>query len=184
MLRECARVSDIAARKLPSKRQLRDPSGRVNAQFTRLTNQLFMAELNSRESHSTSLKLEENDMSFELTELVEGKIIEVRISGKLTKEAYLEFVPVTEAAIKKHGKVRILFIMHDFHGWDAGAMWADIKFDLKHFNHIERLGIVGETKWEQGMSFFCRPFTTAKIKYFDSKDLEAARAWIAESVSP
>lgn len=120
-------------------------------------------------------------MSLELTELMEGKLIEVHASGKLTKEAYQEFVPMTEAAIKKYGKVRILFIMQDFHGWDAGALWEDIKFDVKHFAHIERLAIVGETKWEHAMASFCRPFTTAKIKYFDSKDVEQARAWIDES---
>lgn len=119
-------------------------------------------------------------MSLELTEAVEGKVIEVKVSGKLTKEAYQQFVPVTEAAIKTHGKVRILFILHDFHGWDAGAMWEDIKFDLKHFAHIERLAIVGETKWEKGMSMFCRPFTTAKIKYFDHVDIAKAREWIEE----
>ena len=119
-------------------------------------------------------------MPLELTELMEGKFIEVKVSGKLTKEAYQEFVPMTEAAIKKHGKVRILFIMHDFHGWDAGALWEDVKFDVKHFSQIERLAIVGETKWEQGMAAFCRPFTTAKMKYFDSKDVEKARAWVNE----
>ncbi len=86
---------------------------------------------------------------------------------------------MTEEKIKEHGKIRILFIMHDFHGWSAGAAWEDFKFDLKHFNHIERLAIVGETKWEKGMSVFCRPFTTAKIKYFDHADIEKAREWIA-----
>jgi hypothetical protein len=117
-------------------------------------------------------------MSFELSESMDGKLIEVHASGKLTKLAYEEFVPMTEAAIKKHGKIRILFVMKDFHGWDAGALWEDFKFDLKHFAHIERLAIVGETRWEQGMSVFCRPFTTAKIQYFDQKDLEKARTWI------
>lgn len=117
-------------------------------------------------------------MSFLLSETMEGKIIEVQVSGRLTKESYQEFVPRTEAAIKQHGKVRILFVMHDFEGWDAGALWEDLKFDFKHFSHIERLAIVGETRWEQGMATFCRPFTTATLKYFDIKDLEAARAWI------
>jgi hypothetical protein len=30
------------------------------------------------------------------------------------------------------------------------------------------------------MATFCKPFTTAKIKYFDHTQLEAARAWLAE----
>ncbi len=119
-------------------------------------------------------------MSFLVTETMEGRIIEVAVSGKLTKEAYQEFVPPTEAAIKKHGKIRILFITLGFEGWDAGALWEDIKFDVKHFGHIERLAIVGESKWEKGMAAFCRPFTTATIKYFDHGDLEKAREWIKE----
>ena len=117
-------------------------------------------------------------MSFTLTEKMDGKVIEVAVSGTLSKEAYQQFVPVTEAAIKRHGKVRVLFIMRDFHGWDAGALWEDMKFDIKHFSEIERLAIVGESKWEQGMSTFCRPFTTAKLKYFDQKDVDQAREWI------
>ncbi|MCA9213490.1 MAG: STAS/SEC14 domain-containing protein [Planctomycetales bacterium] len=119
-------------------------------------------------------------MSFKVTETAVGNIVEVQATGKLTKEAYESFVPMTEEKIKEHGKIRILFVMHDFHGWSAGAAWEDFKFDLKHFNHIERLAIVGETKWEKGMSVFCRPFTTAKIKYFDHTDIEKAREWIEE----
>jgi hypothetical protein len=126
------------------------------------------------------LSSEGDAMSFDLTESMDGKLINVTVSGKLTKEAYQAFVPKTEEAIKKFGKVRVLFVMNDFHGWDAGALWEDMKFDIKHFAHIERLAIVGETKWEQGMAVFCRPFTTAKLKYFDHKDLDQAQKWIAE----
>jgi hypothetical protein len=30
------------------------------------------------------------------------------------------------------------------------------------------------------MATFCKPFTTAKIKYFDHSQLDEARAWLAE----
>jgi hypothetical protein len=119
-------------------------------------------------------------MSFTITESANSNIVEVQATGRLTKEDYESFVPMTEAKIKVHGKIRILFIMHDFHGWSAGAAWEDFKFDLKHFNHIERLAIVGETSWEKGMSVFCRPFTTAEIKYFDHANTNQAREWIQE----
>lgn len=111
---------------------------------------------------------------------IDGKIMEVAVTGKLTREDYERFVPAAEELIREQGKIRVLFIMHDFHGWTFGAAWEDIKFDLKHFNHIERLAIVGESKWEQGMAVFCRPFTTASMKYFDIGKLEEARAWIAQ----
>ena len=108
----------------------------------------------------------------------EGKKLEVSVTGKFEKEDYKLFVPAAEELIKEQGKIRVLFVMHDFHGWTAGALWEDIKFDLKHFNHIERLAIVGESKWEHGMAVFCRPFTTARLKYFDISKLSDARDWI------
>ena len=39
--------------------------------------------------------------------------------------------------------------MTGLHGWDAGALWEDIKFDIKHFADIERLAMVGEKKWHR-----------------------------------
>lgn len=118
-------------------------------------------------------------MPTRLTERDGGKVLEVGVSGKLTHGDYEHFVPAFERLAKQHGKIRVLFEMTDFHGWDAGALWDDIKFDLKHFADIERLAMVGNKKWEQGMSVFCRPFTTATIRYFDHAAIEDARTWLA-----
>jgi hypothetical protein len=117
-------------------------------------------------------------MAVTLNEQNGGKILEVRVSGKLTDEDYQHFVPEFERLVRTNGKIRVLFEMTDFHGWQAGALWDDVKFELKHFSDIERLAMVGDRKWEHGMSVFCRPFTTAKIRYFDSADEQEARAWL------
>jgi len=107
-----------------------------------------------------------------------GKVLEIQLTGKLAKEDYDHFVPEVERLVKTHGKIRVLVEMHDFHGWSAGALWRDVKFDAKHFNDIERLAIVGETKWQHGMAVFCKPFTSAKIRYFDRPAIDQARAWL------
>jgi hypothetical protein len=112
----------------------------------------------------------------------EGKVLTVRVTGKLHKDDYDHFVPEIEAMIRLHGKVRVLVDMHDFHGWNASALWQDIKFDVKHFNDIERLAIVGESKWEKGMAVFCKPFTTAKVRYFDRAAAGEAHVWIGEGI--
>ena len=106
-------------------------------------------------------------MAIQLTEKNGGKVLEVRASGKLTHADYQQFTPAFERLIQAHGKIRILFEMADFHGWEAGAVWDDIKLDMKHFRDIERLALLGETRWEKGMSVFCKPFTTAEVRYFD-----------------
>jgi hypothetical protein len=122
-------------------------------------------------------------MAIEFREEASGKVLVINLSGKLTKEDYERFVPEVEQRIKQQGKVRMLVQMHDFHGWTAGALWQDIKFDLKHFTHIERLALVGERKWEAGMTVFCKPFTTATIRYFDAARFDEALKWVEEGVA-
>lgn len=116
-------------------------------------------------------------MAIQLEERDDGKVLEVRVIGTIVKDDYKEFVPHVDRLIGRHGKIRILLDMKDFHGWTAGALWEDIKFDLKHFSDIERVAMVGEKKWQKGMSQFCRPFTRAKIRYFDHAALDEAWEW-------
>ena len=120
-------------------------------------------------------------MAIELREEDGGKTLNIHLSGKLSKADYEHFLPEIERLIGLHGKLRILMDMHDFHGWDAGALWQDLKFETKHFRDIERLAMVGEAKWEKGMAWFCKPFTTAKIRYFDRPQAAEARQWVAAS---
>ena len=103
-----------------------------------------------------------------------------KMSGKLHDEDYKTFVPLVDDAIAKQGKIRLLAQFHDFHGWDAKALWDDIKFSTTHCTKIERIALVGEKKWEAWMAKVCKPFTMAKIKYFDSAELGAAKTWLAE----
>ena len=75
----------------------------------------------------------------------------------------------------------MLFDMTGFHGWDAGAAWEDIKFDIKHFADIERVAMVGDKKWQHDMAVFFKPFTKAPIRYFDQADAADAQKWLAEA---
>ncbi len=114
----------------------------------------------------------------ELHEEADGQILTVQMSGKLTKDDYRHFVPEAERSITRHGKIRILCQMHDFHGWRLGGLWEDIKFDAKHFGDIERVAFVGERGWQHGMAVFCKPFSKAKVRYFDEHQSEEAEKWI------
>lgn len=120
-------------------------------------------------------------MAIRLEETGGGKTLEVELTGKLAKQDYEACVPVVERLVKQHGKICMLVVMHDFHGWTAGALWEDTKFAAHHFSDIERLAVVGETKWQQGMAVFCKPFTAATIRYFDHAALAEARAWLEGS---
>ena len=122
-------------------------------------------------------------MPVEIREESQGKVFVIELTGKLTRQDYEHFVPETERRIKEHGKLRMLVRMHDFHGWELGALWEDIKFDVKHFADIERLALVGERKWEAGMASFCKPFTSAKVRYFDAAHYDEAIGWLHEGIA-
>jgi hypothetical protein len=104
-----------------------------------------------------------------------------KLSGKLHDEDYKKFVPLVDAEIAKEGKVRVLAQFHGFQGWDLHALWDDIKLSTTHCTKIERIALVGDKTWEQWMAKVCKPFTRAKIRYFDASEIEAAKAWLAEA---
>jgi ubiquinone/menaquinone biosynthesis C-methylase UbiE len=109
-----------------------------------------------------------------------GRILEVHASGKLAHADYQRFAPEFERLVKRPGKIRILFLMENFRGWKAPALWDDIKLNLKHLSAVERLAMVGNKKWQKWMSEFCSPFTTAEIRYFDRSSASEAREWLDE----
>jgi hypothetical protein len=109
-----------------------------------------------------------------------GKTVHVTLTGKLEVEDYETFVPYLEEWMEKNDEVDLLVDLVDFHGWTAGAAWEDTKFAARHFSDIRRLAIVGDSKWEKGMAIFCKPFTRAKVRYFDRSDRDEATRWIGK----
>jgi hypothetical protein len=119
-----------------------------------------------------------------MTEMLTGlpaNVVGFKLSGKLQDADYKTFVPLVDAAIAKEGKVRVLAQFHDFHGWDAKALWDDIKFSTTHCTKIDRIALVGEKTWQKWMALVCKPFTMAKIQYFDAAQLDAAKGWLAQA---
>jgi hypothetical protein len=119
-------------------------------------------------------------MAIKLDEYDGGALLHVTASGKLTHHDYERFIPEFERLASEHGKIRILFIMRDFHGWQGQALWDEIKMDVKHSSDVEKVAMVGDRKWEKTMTMLGKPFTKAAVRYFDLSDLAAAQHWIVE----
>ena len=119
-------------------------------------------------------------MSLTVTPIHNGPVYEVVVTNKLHKVDYNVFLPLLRTGIIHHGKIRLLIQLHNFHGWDAGAFWEDLKFGIKDFNHFDRIAMVGENKWEKAMTLLAKPFIPATVKYFDYTDREIARSWLLE----
>ncbi|MEO8060713.1 MAG: STAS/SEC14 domain-containing protein [Burkholderiales bacterium] len=120
-------------------------------------------------------------MSIQFNEENGGKILVVHVSGKLVKEDYASLVPEVDRLARERGKLRLLIDMADFHGWDAAAAWEDLKLGVKHFADIEKIAVIGETRWQHAMASFCKPFARAAVRYFDHGAAAEARRWLAEA---
>jgi len=94
------------------------------------------------------------------------------------------FVPDFDRLAAAHGKLRVLFDMRGFSGWEPIAMWEDVKFGMKHFADIERIAMVREKEWHHRMVTFCKPFTRATLRYFDQGAIDQARLWLNEESMP
>lgn len=110
------------------------------------------------------------------------KVLGFKLSGKLHDADYKTFVPAIDATLAKEGQVRLLAQFHDFQGWDAQALWDDIKFSTTHCTKIDRIALVGEKTWEAWMAKVCKPFTMAKIQYFDAAKIDDAWKWLQEGL--
>lgn len=108
------------------------------------------------------------------------QVLGFKLSGKLHDADYQTFVPAIDAAIAGSGKVRILAWFEDFHGWDAKALWDDIKFSTTHCTKVDRIALVGDKTWEKWMAVVCKPFTMASVKYFDAAKVDDAWKWLEE----
>ncbi len=109
---------------------------------------------------------------------VKAKIVSVKASGKLTDEDYDEFVPWMEKLIERYGRLRMLFEMEDFRGWDAHGAWDEFKFESKHKKDLKRVAVVGDKKWEEWASAISGFFTGSDVRYFDRNQMDEAWDWL------
>ncbi|MHC4948560.1 MAG: SpoIIAA family protein [Planctomycetota bacterium] len=113
-------------------------------------------------------------------EKVQGNVVFVRASGKLTDDDYKQsFIPTMEDLFDKWGNLRMLFVMeHGFEGWDLHGAWDEFRFELKHMHDIIKVGVVGDQKWEKWATKLSKLFTRANVRFFPATDLLTAREWI------
>lgn len=69
-------------------------------------------------------------MPINLTEEDNGRILDVKVSGKLAHEDFKLFIQRFDQLVKQHGRIRILCDLVSFDGWEASAMWDEIKWDV------------------------------------------------------
>lgn len=100
------------------------------------------------------------------------------ISGNVSRSDYNVMPPLLEERIKQHGKIRVYAEVQDVEEYTLQALWEDIKFDMKHATDFSKAALVGDQKWIDWLTTMAKPFTTAKLRYFDYSERTQAWEWI------
>ena len=111
--------------------------------------------------------------------LSDRSMIVIRASGTLTVPDYEAAVPELQHAIElSDGPLRVLLRLEDFSGWEIGALWREIEFDLKYRKDFGRIAVLGDTSLEEWGTTLSAPFTKADMQFFPSDQESEAYEWL------
>ena len=107
-----------------------------------------------------------------------------RISGRLTRAEYQDvLLPPVRATIERGGDIRMLAVIDDFQGLEAGALLQDLiaaaKLGSGQRSHDARFAVVSDTEWVRraiGLSGWLVP---GEIRVFAPVERSAAEAWLS-----
>jgi hypothetical protein len=118
-----------------------------------------------------------------LLEGLPANVVAIEASGKVEAEDYRTVLdPAAAAAIKTHGKVRLLYLLGDaFSGYTAAAMWEDTKLGFHDLSAWERIAVVTD---HGALADAIRVFgwlIPGDVRTYPTGQLADAEAWVSET---
>lgn len=107
-----------------------------------------------------------------------GKVYMLRCEGTLTDADYKELEPKLDAAIARHGTIRMLADITGWDGMEVKAVWDDFVLGIRHWNDFERIAVVGDEGWQDLMTKAADMVTRGEMRYFDASRRDEALAWL------
>jgi SpoIIAA-like len=103
-------------------------------------------------------------------------------TGTVTAHDYESVImPAVEARFSRHKKVRFLYHLGEaFSGFDAAAMWDDMKIGLKHPMGWERMAVVADVEWVRAAVMIFALGIPGHVRVFRNHDLAEAIRWVSE----
>jgi len=109
-----------------------------------------------------------------------NNVFRVEISGLLRKADLDRTQASLVEEMRTVGEVNLLIVLKAFEGWEPHPQWNDLTFYVKHGGAIDRVGIVGDRKWETpALMFTAAGLRRGPVEFFSENEVERARAWVA-----
>lgn len=110
------------------------------------------------------------------------RVVRVRPSGRLSKEDFIRLADEIDPLIEQWGALNGLVIeSRDFPGWESvGALIRHLRFVSEHHRRIRRIAVVTDSRLGAIAGHLASHVVAAKIKQFESDDLDVALSWAAK----
>jgi hypothetical protein len=102
--------------------------------------------------------------------------------GTVTANDYESvIIPAVKALFSRQGKVRFLYYLgKDFSGFEAAAVWDDMKLGLKHLAGWERVALVSDVEWIRAAVKVFGLAIPGHVRVFHNRELAEATRWVSE----
>lgn len=105
-------------------------------------------------------------------------LVEIVVDGHVSKAEFDDVAARLEAAIARHGKLRVLEEVRSFGGIEPSAFWADLKFGLRHLNHFSRCAVISDKRWIEILATGAGKLIACEVRHFPPDQIKAARDWL------
>lgn len=110
-------------------------------------------------------------------------IAEVQLRETLSGGDIHELADHIESALSHSLALRVMLDGTAFRGWsDARALWGHLSFMRIHDRNIDRLAIVGATRWQRALAELTGRIMHPEERYFDEAERGRARRWLSEGI--
>jgi hypothetical protein len=101
-----------------------------------------------------------------------------RINRPLGRDEVRKIAAEIEGTIDKSGSVRILIDLQSFPYDGLGALWEDLKFDVKFAQNIEKFALVGGGAVESWATRIFGLLTRTACRNFEADKIDDAWEWL------
>lgn len=105
----------------------------------------------------------------------------IRIGGLLNKATVSNIEAVARRDIDGGARdlKMLLVLQDDFLGWQRAGKWDDVDFFSQYGDHIVKIAVVGDAKWEaQVLTFLGAGSRKGEVRLFQQGNEAEARGWL------
>lgn len=117
-------------------------------------------------------------------ETISDNALKAVMPAKLTSEDVAQLAQGLDGLIARSGRIRVLFDLTNFGGWDnmeaLGAHIDQLKFVQERIRHIERIAVVAGYPWQHQLFDWVGGMVHTQAKVFDVGQEAAAAEWLLQ----